>query len=74
MQPGDRRKANHTDQKQNASDLSLDGMAGGVCPVVCVTKSSLDLPYTFRYAAVGGCGAAALGKVDKRPEQPHLLP
>lgn len=30
MQRGDRRKANHTDQKQNASDLSLDGMAGGV--------------------------------------------
>ena len=33
MQRGDRRKANHTDQKQNASDLSLDEMAGGVYPV-----------------------------------------
>lgn len=67
MQRGDRRKANHTDQKKNASGLSLDGMAGGVCPVVCVTKKlQLDLPYTFRYAAADGCGAAAMGKVDKK--------
>ncbi len=38
MQRGDRRKANHTDQKQNASDLSLDGMAGGVCPLSAAGK------------------------------------
>ena len=56
MQRGDRRKANLTDQTQNASALSLD-----------VTKKlQLDLPYTFRYAAADGCGAAAMGKVDKK--------
>lgn len=36
-------------------------------PVVCVTKKlQLDLPYTFRYAAADGCGAATMGKVDKK--------
>lgn len=39
MQRGDRRKANHTDQKQNASDLSLDGMAGGVYLLFALRKS-----------------------------------
>ena len=29
-------------------------------------KLQLDLPYTFRYAAADGCGAAAMGKVDKK--------
>lgn len=63
MQPGDRQKANHTDQKKNIP--RRDGRRR--LPVVCVTKKlQLDLPYTFRYAAADGCGAAAMGKVDKK--------
>ena len=44
----------------------LDGMAGGVCRVCVTKKLQLDLPHTFRYAAADGCGAAAMGKVDKK--------
>ena len=40
MQRADRRKANHTDQKQNASDLSLDGMAWRRLPVVSRGKKA----------------------------------
>ncbi len=38
MQPGDPYKAKPIDQKQNASGLFLDGMAGGVCPLSAAGK------------------------------------
>ena len=75
MQPGDRQKANHTDQKKNASGLSLDGMAGGVCLLFALRKSFSWTCHTlFGTRQQMDAGRRPWARWTKMPEQPHLLP
>ena len=66
MQPGDRQKANHTDQKKNASAYPSTGWPEAFACCLRYEKASAGLAIHFSVRGSRWMRAAAMGKVDKK--------